>query len=92
MQNSKAVRETISQGAVRRQVLVLLSVVLFLALSLVSSATVNAQMHCLNVCEQQFAVCLGNGGGNNQAFVASCLETYEACVDSCLGSFAALLG
>jgi hypothetical protein len=90
MQNSKAGRQTISQETVRRQVLVLMSVVLFLALSMVSSTTVNAQIECLNVCEQQYAACVN--GGNNQAFAASCLDTYEACVDACLGSSAALLG
>lgn len=90
MQISKVGRQSISQGSARRQVL-LLSVVLFLALSPVSSTRVNAQIPCLNNCEQQFAQCLGSGT-NKDTFAPSCLDTYEACVDACLGSFAGLLG
>jgi hypothetical protein len=91
MQNSKAGQQIISQPSVGRHVSVLVSVVLFLALALLSSARVKAQVQCLSACEQQFAECLRNGG-NNSAFAPTCLDTYEACVDACLGSAVALLG
>ena len=90
MQNWKAGRKTISQRSVRRQVSVLVAVVLFLAVSLFSGTRVNAQVECIGVCEQQYAECLRNGA-NYPAFAPTCLDTYEACVDACLGSFAALL-
>jgi hypothetical protein len=88
MQNSRVGRQTVSQRAVRHQVSILMSIVLFIALSMVPSSVVQAQVQCLGKCEAQFAVCVSNSGD----FSTSCQDTYENCVNSCLGSFAALLG
>ena len=90
MQNSKTGRSTNSLRSIRRQVVILMSVVLFIALSMVPGTRVNAQVQCISACEQQFAMCLRNGG-NNSAFAPTCLDTYEACIDACLGASAALL-
>jgi hypothetical protein len=78
-------RQTISQRVVRRRISSLLSIALLIALSVVASSRVRAQVECLGKCEAQFALCVSNSepGG--------CLETYEACVDACLGSSAAIL-
>lgn len=88
MQNSRVGRQTVSQRAVRHQVSILMSIVLFIALSVVPSSVVQAQVQCLGKCEAQLAACVDNSGD----FSMSCQDTYESCVNSCLGSFAALLG
>lgn len=86
MKNWETDRQTSSQRAVRHRSL--LSIALLIALSVVASSGVKAQVQCLGRCEAQFAMCLANSdpGGS------SCLETYEACVDACLGGYAAILG
>jgi hypothetical protein len=84
MQNSRVGRQTVSRRAVRRQVSNLMSIVLFIALSVVPSPVAQAQVECLGACEAQFATCIKRNG--------DCQDTYEICVNSCLGSFAALLG
>ena len=68
----------------------LLSIALFIALSVVASSRVTAQVECLGRCEAQFATCLINS--NRVALLkGTCLESYEACVDTCLGGSAAVL-
>jgi hypothetical protein len=88
MQNSRVGRQTVSQRAARHQVSILMSIVLFIALSVVPSSAVQAQVECLGMCESQFAVCIGQPGHSSR----NCQDNYELCVDSCLGSFAELLG
>lgn len=87
MEKSKDDRHTISRK-VKRQVSALLSIALFIALAVVP---VNAQVECLGKCEESFVLCLRNQG-NGLSFSASCIETYEQCVEACLGSASALLG
>lgn len=87
MKKSETGRQTISQRAVRRRGL--LSIALLIAVSVVASSRVTAQVECLGVCEAQFVGCLRNEG---PVLSASCLETYEACVNACLGGYAAVLG
>jgi hypothetical protein len=71
----------------------LLSIALFIALSVVASSRVTAQVECLGRCEAQFAGCLINiNSGPVSLLQATCLESYEACVDACLGGSAAVLG
>lgn len=88
MQNSRVGRQTVSQRAVRHQVSILMSIVLFIALSVVPGSVVQAQVECLGACEAQFAACIGP----KDQVPMLCQDTYERCVNSCLGSFAALLG
>jgi hypothetical protein len=88
MQNSRVGRQTVSPRAVRHQVSILMSIVLFLALSVVPSLVVQAQVECLGNCEAQYSECIEHSG----RFSMLCQDTYENCVNSCLGSFAALLG
>jgi hypothetical protein len=88
MQNPRVGHQTVSQRAARHQVSILMSLVLFIALSVVPSSVVQAQVECLGACEAQFAACVRNPGHYSML----CQDTYEICVDSCLGSFAALLG
>lgn len=88
MQNSRVGRQTVSQGAARHQVSILMSIVLFIALSMVPSSVVQAQVECLGACEAQYAACIGRPGQVSP----DCQDTYEHCVNNCLGSFAALLG
>jgi hypothetical protein len=88
MQNSRVGRQTVSQSAGRQQVSILMSLVLFIALSVVASSVVQAQVECLGACEAQFAACVGPSGH----YSMFCQDMYEICVNSCLGSFAALLG
>lgn len=87
MQNSKTGRQTNSQRIVRRSSL--LSIALLIALSVVASPRVTAQVECLGACEEQFAACLGNLEHGSPR--SSCLDTYESCVDACLGGSAAVL-
>jgi hypothetical protein len=88
MQNSKVGRQTVSQRVARPQVSILMSIVLFIALSMVPSSVVQAQVECLGVCEAQYAACIGRPGQSSP----DCQDAYENCVNNCLGSFAALLG
>ena len=89
MKKSETGRQTISQRAVRRRGL--LSIALLIALSVVASSRVTAQVECLGRCEAQFAGCLINSG-RVSLLNATCLETYEACIDACLGGSVAVLG
>lgn len=88
MQNSRVGRQAVSQQAVRHQVSILMSIVLFIALSVVPRSVVRAQVECLGACEAQYAACVEHSG----RYSMLCQDTYEICVNSCLGSFAALLG
>lgn len=88
MEKSETGRQTISQRVVRRRSL--LSIALLVALSVVASPTAKGQVECLGVCEEEFASCLRNSQG--QSPEGGCQATYEACVDACLGTSAALLG
>lgn len=88
MQNSRVGRQTGSKRAVRHRVALLMSIVLLIALFAVPSSVVQAQVQCLGACEEQFAACRGRP---NQDLML-CQDSYEICVDSCLGSFTALLG
>jgi hypothetical protein len=84
MQNSRVGRQTVSQVAGKQQVSILMSLVLFIALSVIPSLVAQAQVECLGACEAQFAACVGHSG--------HCQDSYEICVDGCLVRFAALLG
>jgi hypothetical protein len=84
MQNSRVGRQTFSQRVAKHQVSILRFIVLVIALSVVPSSVVQAQVRCLGLCEEQLATCGGDSG--------PCQDTYESCVNSCLGGFAALLG
>ena len=88
MQNSRVGRRAVSRRAVRHQVPILMSIVLFIALSVVPTSVVQAQVACLGACEEQFAACLQRSG----RFSMRCQDNYESCVNNCLGSFAVLLG
>jgi hypothetical protein len=88
MQNSRVGRQTVSQRAGRPQLSILMSIVLFVALSVVPTAVVQAQVECLGACEAQYAACIGQPGHISML----CQDSYENCVNSCLGSFATLLG
>ena len=91
MNKWKAGPQPISPRVVRRQILRLLPIALFIALSVVGTPRVGAQVECLGVCEAQLASCVGGPRFGDLQLSASCLETYEACVDACLGSFNAIL-
>ena len=83
------VRQTISQRATRRRMSLLMSIML-LSTFLVSGRRAHAQVACLGVCEQQLAECKANAGNDPQR-ESDCIDTYDACVDRCLGNFAVLL-
>jgi hypothetical protein len=72
-----------------RKTISLLSIALFIALSVTASSGVKAQVECMGACEEQFESCLRNGGSE---FAPTCQDKYEACVDACLGGSAAILG
>jgi hypothetical protein len=82
MEKSKAGRKTISQRAARRLTSGLLSIALFIALSVIASPRVTAQVECLGACEAQLASCKSS---------ENCQDAYEACVDACLGQYARIL-
>lgn len=93
MQNTSVGRQTVSQQAGRHRVSILMSIVLLIALSVVPGSAVQAQVECLGACEAEFAACMGaSGPGRPDQASMVCQDTYESCVDGCLGSFAALLG
>ena len=77
-----------SQRVVRRRSL--LSIALLIALSLVPSSRAKAQVECLGNCEARFESCVVNLR-RTSLLNASCIDTYEACVDACLSHSAALL-
>lgn len=88
MEKSKGGRQTILR-AIKRQASGLLSIALFIAFSVIASPRVRAQVECLGACEAQLASCIRN---QDSQFSASCQDTYEACVDACLGQYASILG
>jgi len=88
MEKSEVGRQTISQRAVKRLTSGLLAIALFITLSVVASPKVTAQVACLGACEAQAASCVRDQGSQ---FSASCQDSYEACVDACLGQYAGLL-
>ena len=87
MQNSRVDRQTVSRRVVKHQASILMSIVLFIALSTVLRSVAQAQAECLGACEEQYAECINSGHVS-----MFCQDTYEACVNSCLGSSAALMG
>ena len=89
MKKQETGRKTISRSAFTRLASGLLSIALFIALSVTASSGVKAQVECLGACEAQFESCLRNSGSE---FAPTCLDTYMACVDACLGGSAAILG
>ena len=89
MERMKTGRKTILNQGVKRLVTGLLSVALLIALTMIVSSDASAQIECLGVCEQQLVECIRNSD-NNPQFGPNCLTQYEACVDACLGDFAAL--
>lgn len=92
MKQGKAGRQPISLRVIRRPEFRLLSITLLIALSMVGNSSVSAQVECLGGCEAQLASCVRNSTPGNSLFSASCLETYEACVDACLGGYSVILG
>lgn len=86
MQNSKTAR------AARTPASILMVILLLSTLSLMPATKANAQVvDCMGKCEQQFALCVAEGGG--QHFKSSCQDAYESCIEKCLGaSYADLLG
>jgi hypothetical protein len=87
MQNQRVDRQTVSRRVVRHQASILMSIVLFIALSMVLSSVARAQTECLGACEEQYASCINSGH-----VTMLCQDTYEDCVNSCVGSSAVLLG
>lgn len=83
-------RQTISKGEVRHRVSNLMSIALVIALAVIATPRVSAQVECLGVCEERFVTCLQNQNPNSLS--PSCQDAYEACVDACLGSYASILG
>lgn len=67
--------------------------VLLLAISLMtltSGTQVQAQAECLGKCEETLAACLNSA--RDPVAEAICQTNYWACVDGCLGSYAAIMG
>lgn len=86
MEKLKAGRQTISQRTLKRD---LLSIAFVIALAVMASPRVQAQVECLGACEEQFATCLANQNPNSIS--PACQDAYEACVDACLGGSAGVL-
>lgn len=76
----------------RRRIFRLLPIALVIALFVAGGPGASAQVECLGVCEANFAACIRNSGPGGSVFSASCLETFEACVDACLSRYSAILG
>jgi hypothetical protein len=89
MKSLKTGRETISQRAVKRLTSGLLSMAFLIALPVLATSKVNAQVECLGACEEQYEACVRNSG-DNPAPSGGCQATYEACVDACLGGSVAI--
>lgn len=83
MQNSEVRRPAVSLKAGKTKRSILMVLALLATLFLAPATKVNAQVECLNRCEQQLARCLASGGG--EQFSTSCYDDYEACVNGCLG-------
>ena len=90
MENPKNGRPTISQRAIRRLMSRLMAITLAIAFLAIANTPASAQVECLGVCEAQLAACIRNQGNGGSLTSASCAETYEACVDACLGQYAAI--
>jgi hypothetical protein len=86
MRNLEAGRRVISERAGRHQASLLMSLVLLITISLTAIPTAKAQTVCINKCQQQLNECLNNPEGSN------CLDTYDDCVNSCVGRYLDLLG
>lgn len=91
MNTFKAGPQPVSPG-VKRKKFRLLPIALVIALLVVGGLSASAQVACLGACEADLAWCIRNSGPGGSLFSASCLETYEACVDACLGRYSAILG
>jgi hypothetical protein len=81
------------EEAMRTQATTLMSFVLSGALLLVPATKVNAQVECIGTCEERFVECLRNSG-TSQQLSPGCLQSFEICVNECLGNSvaAALFG
>lgn len=91
MQISQGGRGTVLRTAVKTQAQIVMSMVLFGALLLVPTTKVNAQTECIGVCEEKFVECLRNSGTSQQFNLSpSCVQSFESCVNACLGNVAAL--
>jgi hypothetical protein len=75
----------------KRQLSMLVLSVWLVALSLVPNPGVQAQTECLGNCEDQLANCIGHSR-HIPMLEAICQDSYEYCVDACLGNYAAILG
>lgn len=91
MEESKYGRQTISQRAIRRVISGVMAITLAIAILVIANTPASAQVECLGVCEAQLAACIRNQGNGSSLTSASCAETYEACVDACLGQYAGIL-
>ena len=65
---------------------ILMSIALLITISLTAIRATQAQVACMNKCQQQLNECLDNPEGSN------CLDDYDACLATCTGSVADLLG
>jgi len=92
MEESKDGRQNISQRAIRLLMSGLLAITLAIAFLVIANTPASAQVECLGVCEAQLAACIRNQDNGSFLTSASCGETYEACVDACLGQYAGILG
>ncbi|HEY6806988.1 MAG TPA: hypothetical protein VI306_25650 [Pyrinomonadaceae bacterium] len=86
MRNLNIGRRVISGKAGRHQVPILMSIVLLITISLTAIPTAQAQVVCMNKCQQQLNECLNSPEGTN------CLDTYDTCIEACVGRFVDLLG
>jgi hypothetical protein len=84
MQISEVRRPAVSIRAGKTKRSILMAIALLATMSLAPARKVNAQVvECLGRCEQQLAVCVASGGG--QQFNAGCYDDYEACANACVG-------
>lgn len=90
MRTSQGGRRTGLRTAVKTQATTLMSIILFGALLLVPTSKVNAQIECLGACEERLVECLRNSG-TSQQFSPGCVQSFENCVNECLGNSAAVL-
>lgn len=90
MQKSQTSPQIVSHRVVKRGLSILLSSACLIALSLAQTSVARAQVECLGQCEEELTLCIGHSGHIPMLEVI-CQDSYEACVDACLGSEAAVL-
>ena len=73
-----------------RQISAFASIALCLALSLMPSLSVKAQVQCLAKCEKDLELCVRNSGTDLDSGFTSCQELFELCVTSCLSAVTVL--